>query len=233
LKGGAILKKLVCADEVKATAASGQKVFYVDCNTIITPAAKDLAKELGVEFTVGSPAVENLSSKDSVLPKTANQEPTLDGLDRDVIYQVVKAVLTNRLLANISAPVPEKPFITDGDSKSGLKIVRGRTVKFENFDTGKPGTHVAYREVVSKDDSKMSAGFLTIEKSSFDWELCYEEIDIVLEGSLSITINGETYEACQGDVLFVPKGSKVTWSSTGFVKLFYVTYPANWSELMA
>ena len=84
------------------------------------------------------------------------------------------------------------------------------------------------REVVSKNDSKMSAGFLTIEKSSFAWELGYEEIDIVLEGSLTITINNQTYEACQGDVLFVPKGSKVTWSSSGYVKLFYVTYPANW-----
>lgn len=224
------MKKLVCANEVKVAAEKGQKVFCVDRGTIITPAAKDLAKELGVEFTVGSPAEENHSCQDGGLPKTANQETALD---RDVIYQVVKAVLTNRLLANISAPVPEKPFLTEGEPKSGLKIVRGRTVKFENFDTGNPSTQVAYREVISKDESQMSAGFLTIEKSSFDWELSYEEIDIILEGSLSITINGETYEACQGDVLFVPKGSKVTWSSSGYVKLFYVTYPANWPELMA
>jgi ethanolamine utilization protein EutQ len=105
-------------------------------------------------------------------------------------------------------------------------------VQFENFDTGKPGTNVAYREVISKTESQMSAGFLTIEQSSFDWELSYEEIDIVLEGSLSVTINGETHHATQGDVLFVPKGSMVTWSSSGYVKLFYVTYPANWAELM-
>lgn len=227
------MKRLVCANEVKAAAEKGQKALCIDSSTIITPSAKDLAKELGVEFTVGLPAVENLSPKESGLPTTANQEPALAGLDRDVIYQVVKAVLTNRLLANVSGPASEKPFLTDGDPKSGLKIVRGRTVKLENFDTGKPGTNVAYREVVSKDDSKMSAGFLTIEKSSFDWELGYEEIDIILEGSLSITINGKTYDACQGDVLFVPKGSKVTWSSSGYVKLFYATYPANWPELMA
>jgi ethanolamine utilization protein EutQ len=106
-------------------------------------------------------------------------------------------------------------------------------VKFENFDTGDPRTNVAYREVISKDESHMSAGFLTIEKSSFDWELCYEEIDVILEGCLSITINGETFDAYQGDVLFIPKGSKVTWRSSGYVKLLYVTYPANWPDLMA
>lgn len=224
------MKKLVCANEVKAAADKGQKTFCVDCSTIITPAAKDLAKELGVEFTVGSTTAGNHSCKDSGLQKKDCQETTID---RDIIYQVVKVVLTNRLLGSVPAPVPETPFLTEYEPKSGLKIVRGRTVNFETFDTGDPGTNVAYREVVSKDDSQMSAGFLTIEKSSFDWELCYEEIDIILEGSLSITINGETYEACQGDVLFVPKGSKVTWSSSGYVKLFYVTYPANWPELMA
>lgn len=226
------MKKLVCADEVKAAAEKGQKMFCIDCGTIITPAAKDLAKELGVEFTVGLATAgdNNCSCKDSAPQKTTNQETAFD---RDVIYQAVKAVLTNHILKNVSAPAPEKSFQIEGEPKSGLKIVRGRTVKFESFDTGNPSTNVAYREVVSKDDSQMSAGFLTIEKSSFDWELCYEEIDIILEGSLSITINGETFEACQGDVLFVPKGSKVTWRSSGYVKLFYVTYPANWPELMA
>lgn len=224
------MKKLVCADEVKAAAEKGQKMFSVDHGTIITPAAKDLAKELGVEFTTLSATEGNSSCKNSVPQKAANPETALD---RDIIYQVVKAVLTNHLLKSASVPTPEAPFLCEGESKSGLKIIRGRTVKFENFDTGNSSTNVAYREVVSKDDSQMSAGFLTIEKSSFDWELCYEEIDIILEGSLSITINGETFEACHGDVLFVPKGSKVTWKSSGYVKLFYVTYPANWPELMA
>jgi len=224
------LKKLVSANEVKAAAEKGQKVFCVDCNTIITAAAKDLAKELGVEFAADSSAAGNHTDKDSGLPKKDNRE---NEIDPDMIYQVVKAVLASRLLSSVPAPSPETPFRADGDPKSGLKIVRGRTVKLETFDTGDSSTDVAYREVVSKDDSQMSAGFLTIEKSSFEWELCYEEIDIILEGSLSITINGETYHAHQGDVLFVPNGSKVTWSSSDYVKLFYVTYPANWPDLMA
>lgn len=224
------MKKLVCADEIKAVAEKGQKIFCVEGNTIITPSARDLARELGVQFTTASSAVEKQTEKDGSLPQQNNQASELDP---ELIYQVVKAVLANSLLANVAAPAAEVPFRAEGNPKNGLKIVRGRTVKYEPFDTGNPSTNVAYREVVSKDDSKMSAGFLTIEKSSFEWELCYEEIDIVLEGSLSITMDGETYEACQGDVLFVPKGSKVTWSSSGYVKLFYVTYPANWADLMA
>ena len=219
------MKKLVCASEVKAAADKGQKIYCVDSNTIITPAANDIARELGMEITVGSPVAEKYTCKEGVLQKKE--------FDKELIYQVVKAVLANRLLKSGPSAFPEAPYLTEGDPKSGLKIVRGRTVNFEAFDTGDPSTNVAYREVVSKDESQMSAGFLTIEKSSFEWELCYEEIDIVLEGSLSITINGETYQASQGDVLFVPKGSKVIWGSNGYVKLFYVTYPANWADLIA
>lgn len=224
------MKKLVSANEVKAAAEKGQKLFFIDANTIITPAAKDLAKQLNMEFTADSAAEGNCISNDSVQQKKDNLESEIDP---DIIYQVVKAVLANKLLASGPALTPETPFRADCEPKSGLKIVRGRTVKFEPLKTDNPNTNAAYREVVSKDDSRMSAGFLTIEKSSFEWELCYEEIDIILEGSLSITINNETYHASQGDVLFVPKGSKVTWSSPDYVKLFYVTYPANWADLMA
>ena len=223
------MKKLVCVTEVRSAAEKGQNVVCVDSDTIITAAAKDLAKELGVEFTADSTTAENHTSKNSGQLKKESRD---NEIDPDMIYQVVKAVLANKLLSSIPVPSPETPFCADCEPKSGLKIVRGRTVKLETFDTGNPSTNVAYREVVSKDDSQMSAGFLTIEKSSFEWELCYEEIDIILEGSLSITINGETYHAHQGDVLFVPKGSKVTWSSSEYVKLFYVTYPANWADLM-
>ncbi|MBM7854165.1 ethanolamine utilization protein EutQ [Desulfohalotomaculum tongense] len=224
------MKKLVCANEVQTASEKGQRILYVDSDTIITPAAKDLAKELGVEFAAGSSAAGNHTGKGSGPPKKAGRK---NEIDRDLIYQIIKAVLTSGCLASVPVPSHELPFLTDGDPKSGLKIVRGRTVKYETFNTGDPCTNVAYRKVISKNDSKMGAGFLTIEKSSFERELCCEEIDIILEGSLSITINGNTYDACQGDVIFIPKGSKVVWSSSGYVKLFYVTYPANWSELMA
>jgi ethanolamine utilization protein EutQ len=32
-------------------------------------------------------------------------------------------------------------------------------------------------------------------------------------------------------VIYIPKGAQVVFSSPGFAKVFYVTYPANWDEL--
>ena len=115
---------------------------------------------------------------------------------------------------------------------NGLKIVRGNTVKLDVFDTGNPDANAHYQELVSKEESKMSAGFLVIEKSRFDWELTYEEIDYVIEGTLTVELNGKTYTAHAGDVLFVPSGSKVVWGSPDKAKIFYATYPANWADLL-
>lgn len=217
------MKKLVCASEVEAAVKTGQKAVHIDCNTIITPAAKDAARELGVLFTAAQAGQE---------AGGAQQESRTEGeLDREVICQIVKAVLASQLLSGRSAFSP--PYLSETELKSGVKIIRGRTVQFENFDTGNPAANVSYREVIGKSESQMSAGFLTIEQSSFDWELSYEEIDVILEGNLSVTINGVTQHAAQGDVLFIPKGTKITWSAASYVKLFYVTYPANWAELMS
>ena len=46
-----------------------------------------------------------------------------------------------------------------------------------------------------------------IDHSEFAWELTYEEIDYVIEGTLTVTIDGKKYTANAGDVLFVPSGS--------------------------
>lgn len=224
MKGGAILKRLICAEAVKAAAARGEKTFLFDGKTIITPAARDAARELGIEFSEGSSCVaEGKSAK-------ADLNQAKGAIDKDLIYQVVKAVLANRCSEGEQIPA----FLAEGDPQNGLKIVRGRSVSLENFDTGNPKDKVAYREVVSKDEAKMSAGFLTIEDSCFDWELCYEEIDIILDGCLAIEMDGKTHYAYQGDVIFIPNGSKVRFSAggPGHVKLFYVTYPANWPDLI-
>ena len=41
-----------------------------------------------------------------------------------------------------------------------------------------------------------------IDHSEFAWELTYEEIDYVIEGTLTVTIDGKKYTANAGDVLF-------------------------------
>lgn len=220
------MKRLVIAKDIETLIKQGESKFYIDSNVIITPAAKDLAKANGIEFTTEAPKCE--SKVVESLPKAC-----LDGMDNEMLLAFFKTMMDKGLLQEMLNCLnkPNKPYTFESD-KGGLKVVRGNTVKMDVFDTGDPNVKAYYQELVSKEESKMSAGFLTIENSRFDWELTYEEIDYVIEGTLTIEINGKTYTAYPGDVLFVPSGSKVVWGSPNKARVFYATYPANWADLL-
>ena len=68
--------------------------------------------------------------------------------------------------------------------------------------------------------------------STFAWDLSYEEIDYVISGTVSVQIDGQTYVAREGDVIYVPSGSSVVWGSPDRAKIFYTTFPSNWPDLM-
>ncbi len=212
------MKKLICVKDVEAIGKQGQKVVYTDPNTIITPAAKDIAKIYGIEFSF---EVNKCKANSSELPKMYDV-----GIDSNMIYTVIKALVEKGLLKDLFDKLSPPPFLAEYDS-GGLKVVRGNSVKFDVFDTGKPNNQVFYQEIISKNNSPMSAGFLTIEKSSFERELSNEEIDYVIEGTITIEIDGRNYTAHTGDVIYVPSGSKVVWGSPNQAKVFYTTYPVN------
>ncbi|NFE58529.1 DUF861 domain-containing protein [Clostridium botulinum] len=220
------MKKLICIKDIEALIKQGETKFYVDDNVIITPSAKDLAKANGIVF---STEVLKCEVQHSEIPKVC-----ADGMDSEMLLSFFKSMMEKGLLQemlNCLKKDKDMPYVSECDS-GGLKVVRGNTVKMDVFDTGNPNAKAYYQELVSKNESKMSAGFLVIENSKFDWELTYEEIDYVIEGTLTIEINGKTFTAYPGDVLFVPSGSKVVWGSPDKARVFYSTYPANWADLL-
>ncbi len=208
------MKQLICAKDVEKLNAEGKKIFYMENGSIITPSAKDVADAFGIKFC--DKAEE---------PPAQTAFADMD-IDSEKIYKVLKTLMEKGLLNDIL-----KPYDSESHG-NGLKVVRGSTVKMDVFDTGDPSVKAYYQELVSKDESHISAGFLVIDHSSFEWELTYEEIDYVIEGTLTVTIDGKTYTAKAGDVLFVPSGSKVIWGSPDKARVFYATYPANWADLV-
>lgn len=209
------MKQLICAKDVETLHTEGKKVFYVESGSIITPSAKDTADAYGITFC--DKAEEKAEAKGAF----AGMD-----IDSEKIYMVLKTLMEKGMLTDIL-----KPYEAESHG-NGLKVVRGSSVKMDVFDTGDPNVKAYYQELVSKEESKMSAGFLVIDHSEFEWELTYEEIDYVIEGTLTVTIDGKTYTAKAGDVLFVPSGSKVIWGSPDKARVFYSTYPANWADLV-
>lgn len=212
------MKKLICVKDVEALGKQGQKVVYIERNTIITPAARDTANIYGIEFSFEENSCKVTFSE---LPKAYEGE-----IDSNMIYTVIKALADRGLLKELFDKLPGSPYVAERDC-GGLKVVRGNSVRYDVFNTGKPNTNVFYRELISKNESSMNAGFLTIENSSFERELSYEEIDYVIEGTITVGISGKTFTAHPGDVIYIPSGSKVVWGSPDKAKVFYTTYKVN------
>lgn len=115
---------------------------------------------------------------------------------------------------------------------SGITVVRGSSVKLDAFAAAGAGKQVKLKDVVTAADrSPMGAGFMAWRREdSFPWTLDYDEVDLVLEGTLEIGIDGRTVRAREGDVVFIPKGSQIVFGTPHRVRVFYVTWPATWAK---
>lgn len=114
---------------------------------------------------------------------------------------------------------------------SGLVVVRGQSVRLGRFEGAGPGREVGLADLITGGDgSPMTAGIMSWgREDSFPWTLDYDEVDLVLEGVLQITIDGRTLEGKAGDVFYLPKGSRIVFGTPRRTRVFYVTYPANWA----
>lgn len=216
------MKKLICAKDVEALLNDGKKTFYIEPGTIVTPSAKDIAKANDIIFSTEC----STCSPDN--PVIQNSE---SGLDSEMIYQVLKNLFDKGeltgILEGIVGKVPNAPYVSEVDTTTGLKVVRGNTVRMDVFDTGVSTNQVFYQELVGRNDkSPMSSGFLTLEKSKFDIDVLYDELYYVIEGTVTVSVNGKSFTAGEGDSFYLPNGAKITWSALGKAKLFYTTYPA-------
>ncbi len=150
----------------------------------------------------------------------------------DVAYSLGVKVI--RETESDSKPGRETPFDSpQRGSLPSLKVVHGASVNMEPFLDGPatPGTNVRLKDVVVKEDrGPMGAGYMALEKGEMKWTLTYDEMDIVLEGELVITRGIEQVRGGPGDVIYIPKGSSITFGTPSRTRFVYVVYPVNWNE---
>ncbi|MHB8170111.1 MAG: cupin domain-containing protein [Thermincolia bacterium] len=227
------MKKLITAADIKSILGTGQKVVYVGKDTIITPSARDTAAELGIAIQTGT--APSAPAEVQVSAGTSGPACTGDGCGPGAAPEGISQELITRIVMEVLSGMPglkpEPALVTEADP-SGIRLVRGDSVKCEPFDTGKPNDKVGLKEIFTiRESPDMAAGFMTLEDTAFSWNLTYEEIDYIVEGTLDITINGKTYRGKAGDVFYIPRNTNITFSTPDKAKFFYVAYPANWAEI--
>ena len=99
------------------------------------------------------------------------------------------------------------------------------------MDTGNPSDRVWTRDLFTLEQApRLGCGLMVMEDTAFPWTLNYDEMDYIIEGQLSIIINGHTVTAGPGEVIHIPKGSSIQFSVRGKARFLYFVYPANWAE---
>ncbi|PEX93235.1 cupin domain-containing protein [Bacillus cereus] len=152
----------------------------------------------------------------------------MDTLDKQVIEDLVRKIIEEKV-----GNMPQNTMFEHRDV-SGVISVQLPTVKVSETDrlnTGKEGDIVYCKDIFSLEESpRLGCGIMEMKETTFDWNLNYDEIDYVIEGSLEVIIEGRKVCAQAGEIILIPKGKKIQFSVPEYARFMYVTYPANWAS---
>ena len=199
------MAKLISAAELRELAGDNKQVA-VPAGAILTPSAYDLAKEMNLTIIRNSEA-DQPASRPQV-----GQEPCVSE-----VQEIVR-----RVLDKMTKPACANPRLTH---------VKAAGIAMEPFEQAPPGQQIKLKDVITSREANLGAGFMEFDRSEFPWHLTYDEVDYVVEGTFTLQSGGVTYTCKAGDVLYIPKDTKVVFGSPTQARVFYVTYPANWADL--
>lgn len=161
--------------------------------------------------------------------------------DKDYVEQMIIQVLKEKLEqhlgrcrqeANASCGMhPLGKLRDEADGVIQLEVSKIEVRPEDRLDTGCAKDKVYTRDLFSLSESpRLGCGIMEMEQTTFDWTLNYDEIDYVIEGSLTIIKNGRCVTAGPGEIILIPKGSVIQFSVPQKARFLYVTYPADWAE---
>ncbi len=204
---------IITAAAVEQAAAAGQLV--VGKGAIITPLARDTARDLGVSI------ITDGEQRPSGAPVPASTDDALAAKVRTIVAS---------LLGNGGGGLPAP---TAQSRRPPVLHASIRDAKPERFPyPGPPADMIVDTvDVVTADNgSPVAVGYMQISKGEFPWTLTYDEIQVVLEGELHLGGDAGGKIGRPGDVLFVPNGSSITFGTPTWAKFVYITFPANWED---
>lgn len=109
-----------------------------------------------------------------------------------------------------------------------VKLIRSGAIEMTHRG-GPPGIANVGRAISSDLSSTMAAGFAEFDQCSISWRVQYDEIVCVIEGIFRLIADNKEWVAEPGDVLWIPKGTKLSYEGDK-ARIFYVVYPGNWRE---
>jgi len=148
----------------------------------------------------------------------------MTSIDRKDIEKLVRAIISQEY-----GNTAETNRTVDKSGVMAIKLPLFNVTEEDRLETNNPKDRVYTKDLMSLEESpRLGLGLMVMEETTFDWHLSYDEIDYIIEGSLSIIIDGRKVTANPGEILFIPKDTDIKFSVEGKARFIYVTYPADW-----
>lgn len=152
-------------------------------------------------------------------------------VNRYTIESMIREILNEKLTNITSGCEVDTKRACTREGVISVRVPEITVTEEDRMDTGKPGDIVYTKDLFSLEESpRLGCGIMEMKDTTFDWTLNYDEVDYVIEGSLSIIINGKTVTAGPGELILIPKGSSIKFSVPNYARFIYVTYPADWAN---
>ena len=81
----------------------------------------------------------------------------------------------------------------------------------------------------SGDGTVLGTGFARFTDAHIPWTIKYDEVLLVLEGSVVVRTGGEEFTADAKDCIWLPAGTELEYISQSAL-VFYAIHPSNWAE---
>lgn len=204
------MRPLVTAVDIADAAKRNEMTLTVTGDTIITPAARDAARDHGVAIVVSG-----ASDRDS--DALALKKTSIPGIDHDALVRLVQNVIESMGIAR-----RDDHHLRKHTDPSGFCVVRAPDrISGSPLETGES-------EVISTRECRvMQAGMLYVGPRPYTREARSEFIGYVVEGSVLCSVNGRETTATCGDVIYLPAATRIVLSSDAKAKVFFVTCPAT------
>lgn len=147
-------------------------------------------------------------------------------IDKSTIEGIIREVIREEL--NGKQQQPRRQM-----DPSGVIGIDPKGLELEPFPFPIESDRVKLVDLTTVEESpRLGCGIMELDDTSFEWTLTYDEVDYVIEGTLDIIIDGRTVRAKAGEVIYIPKNTKIKFSTPDKTRFFYVVYPANWPDLV-
>lgn len=141
-------------------------------------------------------------------------------MDKAQLETAVRTALQELLGASPSTP-----------EVRSVSLPRVQLSESDRLNTGDPAHRVYTHDLFTLSESpRLGVGMMEMTDTTFPWHLDYDEVDYVVSGRLSILWKGRAISASAGELIFIPKGSDISFSVSGHARFLYVTYPADWQN---